>query len=101
MAQGPNRVRAKSFFILGLGFGLDIPYNKNRAALQSRGFGSSTGRHSGRTQVSRSSGAGLLLLLTSVHRRQEVRQGGDIIRPGVGNGGGRMGAEVRIRGLKV
>ena len=43
----------------------DNPYNKTRAALQAPGFRSPTGRHSGRTKVSKSSGAGLLLLLTS------------------------------------
>ena len=43
----------------------DIPYNKTRAALQARGFGSPMGRHSGCTRVSKSFGSGLLLLLTS------------------------------------
>ena len=45
--------------------GTDIPYNKTRDALQAWGFGYPTGRHSGRTKVSKSSGAGLLLLFTS------------------------------------
>ena len=54
-------------------------YDKTRAALQARGFGSPSGRHSGRTKVSKSSGAGLLLCSQVVHRRQEARQGGEII----------------------
>ena len=44
---------------------LTTPTTKPLLPCKPRGFGSPTGRHSGRTKVSKSSGAGLLLLLTS------------------------------------
>ena len=54
---------------------LTLPTIKPVLPCNAWGFGSSPGRRSGRTKVSKPSVAGLLLCSQVVHRRQEARQG--------------------------
>ena len=46
---------------------------------KARGFGSPMGRHSGRTKLSKPSGAEPLLCSQVMHRQQEAKQGEEVI----------------------